>query len=626
MRFGESFPQGADSTNRLDVLKIKDKETTVPPYIEFGLEIRDRLKTEVKEQGWPAMPKSEELDSIEDFFKAADNTTDKVWDKSVGKLMSGKAGQWLGEIKDDDPGIQAAKDLLAKPDELAKLMALKQYGPLEVLRKSNPDAWRSLNIASSERQLASIALLQHWLGDKSNLRNLDSLAKKTGFSREELNLLVDLESILGKYVDQAFIKQMELADLPGGSKKTKLGDKQGTESLYDLYKSPRGPEVEIKTYQEIFPFELGKMQDRLAVLAQRVKTKVSEKSLSSSYETFADLLAKLSAVYGSETISPKKIKAQWDEIYKAAAELDKTDCPIMLIPQGAASVAGEAEKVDIEMRFGVKTKETKQLEKDFEVFRGIALDLIEKNQASLDEEPSIPEITFNYQLGAFGPNLTSVTTGESGPEQILVHHNSDRQIVINRELPSLKKIFNQEIDQDKYLAAVPKENTLHEISHSVLKSDDEKVHKKIGGRFEAEILDELKAETVGMKILEEAERSGSLPEDIDMRMQLLAKLGTNLHYLKNNSGEKGSDGEEYFVCGATIIGRLMDKGLMQKIGETYVLGDTRSCVREIASIGDEVLLFYTKENSKPVAAKKYIDSLRDKEKLSNIRELLADLK
>jgi len=58
MRFGESFPQGADPKNRMDVLKINKEREDIPDYIKFGLEIRDALKVKVEKDGWPDLTKS----------------------------------------------------------------------------------------------------------------------------------------------------------------------------------------------------------------------------------------------------------------------------------------------------------------------------------------------------------------------------------------------------------------------------------------------------------------------------------------------------------------------------------------------------------------------------------------
>ena len=469
MRFGESFPQGADPKNRMDILKIQSGGVEVPVYINFGLEIRDKLKDQVKTEGWPELPAAENIKNAEDIFEIAKNAVDKTWGASVQELIQEKADNWRQSLNAEDPEMAVAEKILGNPAELAQSLQLNQLSSLEILRNANPEAWRMLNIASAEKQMASITILEHWLGDKNNDQGLEEITNKIGLSKEELKLFVDLAGVLGKYVDQAFIKQMELADMPGGSDKTKLGNKQGAESIYDLYKESSGQEIEIKTYKEMFPFEWKKIHDRLHDLAQRTKIETQNNILPASYTHFGDYLEQMSNVYGSDEIKPKNLSKQWEELFRTAASLKEKDCPIMLIPQGAASVTGEAGKVDIEMRLGLKTTETRSQEKEFEMFRKIAQELADKDQASLAEKLEIPRVTFNYQPWAFGPNLNSVTVGESEKSQILVHVNADKEIVKQKELPVLQKLFPQEdINLDNYLSAVVNENTLHEMSHNVL--------------------------------------------------------------------------------------------------------------------------------------------------------------
>lgn len=625
MRFGESFPQGADKKNRMDVLKPEGHNGGNPEYINFGWEIRNKLREQIKKEGWPKLPDPKDIKGVEDIFETAKNKVNKTWGESVQGMIQGKAEKWITKINNEDPESSSAIDILKNPEELATSLRLNQLSRLETLRQPNPEAWRSLNIASAERQMASIAILEHWLKDKNNDSALDRISAKIGLGREELKLFVDLAGILGKYVDQAFIKQTELADLPGGSKETKLIDEQGSQYIYDLYK-PNDDKVEVKTYKEIFPFEFVKIQNRLQILSKETKEKSEVGLLPTEYKNFGEYLDSMSKVYGSDNTNLETLDDEWSNLYKEGSDLNKTTCPIMLIPQGAASVTGDAGKVDIEMRLGLKTAETRHQEKEFEMFRNIAQELVDAHKDSLKEESKIPEVTFNYQPWAFGPNLNSVTSGESEKSQILVHSGADKEIVREREMPVLRNVFSGEkFDFNEYLKAVVNENTLHEIGHNVLESEDKNIHKKIGGSFESGMLEELKAETIGMKILMTAEQRGTLSEQINLRNQLLAKIGTNLNYLKNNSSKKGSDGEEYFICGVAIIGRLLEKGLITPNDKGYELGETKDCLNEIASISEQVLPFYVNKDSRPSDVKAYINDLRKKTENPALKKFIKNL-
>ena len=624
MRFGESFPQGADPKNRMDVLKINKEREDIPDYIKFGLEIRDALKVKVEKDGWPDLTDQERINVTEDIFELAKNEVNKTWEESVKALIESKAEEWKKDLKIDDPEIKAALDLLNNPEEFSKNFSLRQFGVLETLRTVNPEAWRTLVVASSERQLASIATMEHWLknGDKENLQ---AICDKIGLKSDELRLFVDTAAILGKYVDHAYVKQIELADSPGGSEETKLGEEDGAQYLYDLYKDPKSEDIDIKTYSDVFPYEWEKIQSRLELLSVRIKLASDQGKLPDGYNLFADYLEKVGQVYGSKSIKPEVLDKDWDDLYKMGKEVNNTNCPIMFIPQGCSSVSGEAGKVDVEIRLGLKTKETKEQEKGFSKFTNIAQEIIDNNHDSLEKDYKVPDVNLNYQPWAFGPNLYWVTRGESGEDQIVSHTNAVSEVAIANEMPLLKRMFDENVDGGKYSKAAVTETVLHEIGHNVLDSEDKKISKKIGKSFEAGILEELKAETVGMKILYETSQRGDLPNGVDLKTQLLAKLGTNLDYLKNKSDKKSGAGEPYYICGATILGSLLEKGLVAKKDSSYEIVNPEACIKEIASIGDKVLSFYANSETKPVDVKNYIKELRARGQEPLIKDLIRIL-
>lgn len=625
MRFGESFPQGADPKNRMDVLKTGKEQSDPPAYIKFGLEIRSALKSQVEKEGWPALPNQEKINSAADIFETAKDEVNQTWEQSVQGLIENKSAAWRQTINPDDPETDAVLTLLNNPAEFSQSFSLRQFGVLESLRTVNPEAWRTLVVASSERQLASIAVMEHWLkdGDPQILR---AIGKKIGLSPEELKLFVDLAAMLGKYIDHAYVKQIELADLPGGSEETKLNDEPGSQYLYDLYKDPRSEDIDIKTYTEIFPYEWDKIQSRLEALSARVKSDSAAGRLPVGYVSLADYLQQAARVYGSQSIEPAVLDKEWDDLYQAAQAVSNADCPIMMVTQGGSSSAGEAGKIDAEIRLGLRTKETKEQENDFQAFTEIAQKMLDAHKRSLAKDYQIPNVRLNYQPWAFGPNLYWMTRGESNEHQILSHTNAVTEVATAKEVPLLGKMFKTEhIEESAYARAAEVGTVLHEISHNVLDQEDKKVGKRVGQSFEAEILEELKAETLDIRILLEAAQRGVLPAGVDMKSQLLAKLGTNLDYLKNKSDKKASTGEPYYICGTAIFSRLLEKGLIKKGNSSWSIGDIDDCLKEIAAISDQVLSFYLDNNSKPADVKNYIRDLRAKGQSPLIKDLVNNL-
>lgn len=622
MRFGESFPQGSDSQNRLDALRIKNKEIDVPAYIHFGLEIREQLRAEAEDNP-PVMPRPADIQKIEDVFEIAKQDVNAGWEKSVQPLIDEKINLLAQRLPTGDPEL----DILKDKTELSKKLRTNQLGALEPLRQKDSEIWRILNIVSSERQLAIISILEAWLRDGNNDEAWKAISEKIGLNREELRLFVDLAAIFGKYIDQAFIKQMELADQPGGSEATKLGDKSGAEFIYDLYSAGQGEKISRRTYKEMFSFEWPRIAKRLHDLSDRTEREVSEGKLPAEYAPLASYLQEMSEVYGSDSTNLRDLDRKWKHLYKIGAELNSSRCPISLVPQGAASVSGEANKVDIEMRLGLKTAETMEQGKALDGLRTVAQEIADSYLNASAKKIPIPKVFASYQAFAFGPNPSSVTTGESDEKLILLYPGSDKDIVMNSELPKLGKLLpGEKVDSEAYLATVVKENALHEIGHAILPAENEAIKKRIGVRFETTVLDELKAETMSVRILRSALKSGRLPENMDLRTQLLAKISSNFNYLEKNSDKRGGDGEEYYLCGATIIGRLLAKGLLVKTSDGYELGKTDSCLKEIDSIGDELLPLYSNPSSRPSEVKRFVENLRENGQSQVIKDFVNDLK
>lgn len=621
MRFGENFPQGADPKNRIDVLKNKENLQDVPEHVRFSLEIRDKLRSKVELEGWPDLPELEELNKTQDIFEVAKSEVDRAWEESIQDIINEKAVAWSKNLDINNLEEKQASDLLNNPEELKSSFSTRQFGVLEVLRKSNPEAWLMLIMASSEKQLASIAIMEHWLRD-SDKDKLAVVCEKVGLNIEELSLFVDSAAILGKYVDHVYIKQIQLADLPGGSKETKLGEKEGSQYLYDLYRTPESDDIDIKTYSDIFPYEWEKIKSRLNYLADRTNQKIEEGKISESFRGYSVLLEKMSQVYGSKDIRPEFVEREWSELYKIAKKIDDTDCPLVIVPQGCASVSGEAGKVDVEIRLGLKTREIKEQERGLDNFTQIAQTMLNGYQDALSKEYGVPKITLNYQAWAFGPNLYWHTRGESSEDQIVSHINAVSEVAIAQELPLVKRLFrNERISEEEYANASVVETVLHETGHNIIDYSDKRVSKRTGRSFEVEILEELKAEILGMKILFEAMEKNKVLENVNLRAQLLAKVGTNLNYLKNKSSKKSDSGEPYYISGAAIIGRLLEKGLLIKTGDCYELGDTNTCIKEIADISQEILPLYIDNQSKSGDVKNYVNNLRHKSQESSLTDL-----
>jgi len=609
-RFGENFQ--VDPTNRMEIFGVEK----LPEYVELSCSGRERLKETIESEGWPEVPKN--LESVEDFFNTASAEVNQRWDKHLQELLDQKREQWLRLLPDNEEAEEIRR-LLTDAEDFTAKFNLRRFGVLEQLRGVLPEAWRSLVLLSSEKQLAGLTLMRHWS------KELPAEAfSKINLSKTELKLFLDMAGILGKYIDHAYVKQIELADQPGGSEKTKLTEKMGSSYLYDLYASRENDDVETKHYVDVFPAEWPRLVKRFNALSARVNKMLAEGKLPEQYKGLPEYLKQMADTYGSRDITPESLGEKWDALSDACRELALAGCPLMLIPQGCEAVAGEANKVDVELRFGIITEQSRELTENFEPFREIGQAIVDDHASALKEPTPIPGAFFNYQPFAFGPNSYFFTTAESSEELIISHTNAIGENALYTEGPLITKMFDQAIVPTEHVKAGTIDTTLHEISHRVISNEDEAVFKRIGSDANANIIEELKAEVVSMKLLDEYAQAGN--PGINFETQLLVKLGVICNYLTNHSNEAGSLGERYYYSAIAMLAKLLESGIIKNQQGKYQISEARQGIKALAQMGDEIINLYTNPLTGKNQIDQYIETIRQQEKMPEVEEFLQQLK
>jgi len=628
--FGQEFErtQPEREINRMDVLHPQEN---LPESIKFARELREDLKGFIEAEGWPECPK--DLTSVEDLFMVGQAVVTEYWKRSAGGKLAKRCAQWAEHMRTDDSEHRTARELLLDPGRLEDKLGINQLGVLETIREIQPEAWRTLATVASERQLAILALVRHW----AKTEFTDEQIERMGFGRDELGLLLDAAGILGKYIDHAYVKQLEIADLPGGMERTPLDirhqrktgeeEQSGAEYLYDYWLTPAGRRratMIVKTYSEVFPFEWPKIVDRLQVLAGRAQGLLSEGRLPESYEGLPGYLEHIAKMYGSEVMDPQELEDTWEELYRAGTKLAKKGCPLMLIAQGATG-SGEADKVDVELRFGLQTPETKATQKSFRRFGDLVYQLNKQYADSLEEKWPRPSIVINVQTLAFGPNVYWMTAGEAEETQILSHTNVVIDGVLNKELPLLRRLrLIEEGELGQYKHAAVMETVLHELGHTVLPTEDDAIEKRVGENGDA--LDELKADAMTMWLLAKETERDPLLRKIWER-QLLAKIASIATYLTEKSSKVNSDGEPYYLAGAAELTALLDSGALTESEGRYVISDAAKGVRALAELGDSVLQrFYVDQTSTPEAVAEYFKGLRKLKQDPRLKRFVAALR
>ena len=604
-RFGENL--NIDPTNRLDTLK--DQE--LPDYLLLGRQARERLTESLETEGWPEIPA--DLSSVSDLFEAGQETVNDRWGKNVSGLVSSQLDQWNNDLPDTEE-TKELKEMLSDKESIFEGFKIQEFDVLESLRQHLPEAWRGLIVLSSERQLAVVELLRHWQGEIS-----DRTLNEMGLGREELALILDLAGKVGKYVDQAYVKQLELADAPGGSVKSPLGDQLGASRLYDV-PNAAGSGLDIKTYGQVFPFEWSKLTGHLNTTADQVDQQVSDHTLPPSYAGLPDYLRQMAEAYGSDQTDPDAVLEQWRELNRSLRQLVESGCPLVVLPQRIRSTA--ANKVSCEIRLAFITDEHRQLSLELSAARERATKINEGYRDVLADKPDIPPVVATFEPFAFGPNLYCNISAQQSEEIHFVHTNVVKELAISDELPALEKMFGVTVgphDLDQYVHDAVLITANHETAHSLLFKLDPSVNQRTGTSRPSFILEELKAESSGLKLGNEADQPN---EAYDKRLKPL--LGTLCSYLTGSS-QPGTFGERYYRTATVLLNRLFDAGAIMEDNDRYRIADARRGIEDITELSNEIIDLYADPRTTPDHVDRYVEKLLTRADNPQIAEFIEKL-
>ena len=589
---------------------------TKKPYMRLMYDIRLKLKQALSANEVPDYPQN--VNNIDGLFVEAEKVVHENWSKYVSGLFDERREAWLSKIDPDNEEYKELREILADRETFEKKLRLYQMGPLEPLRSIFPEEWYKLLIASSERQLAQTSLINYWVKNSKG-----RLSEQLGMQEDELKLVIEMGGLLGKYFNTAFLKQTELADTAGGSSTTPMGDKTGVSRIYDVYKV-EGDDFEIKTYDEVFNFEWTKIVQHFKYFSEKTSKLLKEGRLPDSYKGMPKYLNILAETYGSQEKDPEKLQEKWDELDEACRELAESGCPLSILGQNVPGVAGEANKVDIELRIGYRDKKSESLEKKITDFKDNAQNILDSKKSALSEEFSIAKPTVNRQLFALGTNLVWETLAETRKEVTNVHYNT-----VAKEGAAMKGIMDNlfaenKMDDKKYEDAMVIDTSLHEIGHGILPIEDENIAERIGITSESTILEELKAETASFLVLKNYIASG---KEVDIETQVMTKIAVLIGYILNASSEEGGSNEMYYYTGVIILKELMDKGILQKKGNTYGVSDAPRAIDVIAEMGGKIISeYYENKDSNPQNVSQNIGKLRELKSDPGIAELMKSVK
>lgn len=575
-----------DTRNRLNA-KSPDREgvMTENPHMQIMYDIRSKLKLALNE-----VPDCPKVSSMDELFTKAEEVVHGNWQKHVSELFSQHRSEWLKKIEGKEE-YKELHDILSNDKLFEQKMRLYQLGPLEPLRKIAPEAWYKLLLAQSERQLAQIWLMNHWLKQQK-----EELPKSMGMTPDEVKLTLEIGN-LAKYFNVAFLKQTELADTPGGSLPTPLTGIQGADSLYEVYETPTDEEYKLKTFGEVFKSEWGKIVEHTKRLSGKTADLLAAGKIPESYKGLPEHLNMVAEIYGSQEKDPEKIAEMWKELDKSCKALADSGCPISVIGQAVAMVAGEANKVDVEFRVGLRNEKAQALEGVMKTFHESAQNIVDTKADTLSERVILPVPQVTRQIYSFGTDLVWETPADTRPEATNIHYNT-----IAKEGMAMKPILDRllpenPITEKEYRDAFVLDTTLHELGHGILPVEDENISERTGTTSEANIIEELKAETASFVILRDTMKKKG---GVDVRSQALAKMSVVLDSLLNKSSEKGSESERYYYTGIAIVKELLDRGALKEKNGAYFIEDPDQVVEIVANMGDTIINeYYENKGSNP---------------------------
>ncbi len=595
--FGDHFQYiGTYQTNSWSDFVVFKKKTS---FLE-----KDFFKKTVVEKKWMLAKKPEDL------FCLVKQSIHSYWQKNVEPEFEKEKKKWLKSMKKKK--IKSTVIRLLKQYDCKD--ELNHLGLLESIRFDLPEVWHFLLLLSSWRQQMAIQLLDIWLPYVP-----EPIFKKWGIKRMEIVFLNEISNRLGSKIDLAYLKQIKLADQINGSLPANLPESLGLEYLYDIY-DVKKKKVIVLPYKSVFLQEWPDLIKEMRSLSLKAKRLINDKKLPQSYSLLSTYFTTMLEAYGCKSKKPIDVFKKYQSLNQKGVVLNQR-CPLMVMSQNNPSVASQAHKVDVELRIGYRFKNLIEKEKKLEVLRVIAQNI--SDTLTHNSDYKIPQIFVNYQPYAFGPNLHWPTPGESNADQIILHDNIIESWSNHEERPLLLKFFNKKISSASYQNAALVETALHELGHMVIPSDGNLlIRKKIGlgskDNLMGEILDELKAETVGMKILLSAN-----PHLFNLPYQFLAKIGTLLNYTFNESGKSARSWDQYYYVGAFLIRDLLKENIIvfkkgvwqiQNISKGFEIFNIRA--REVLDI-----YLDPKINKKDI--RKYVIRVKNAEKDPIFRKFIA---
>ena len=285
-------------------------------------------------------------------------------------------------------------------------MAIRQFSDLDILRTVYPESWYTLVSPSMERQNAELAILSRWSDGIA-----PSVFEHLGTTKDGFALAIEIAQKTGPLVNETFMQQMMMADLPHGSDAMPNKTILGAEHVYEVRQ--RDGTYKSLAYVARFPQTWPKLVQTLEKMSEKTTRLVQEKRVPTEYSALETYLSTIAHAYGSLETDFGKLHALWQGLEDAKQTHLRSGCPITLSTQDYAYVTGEAGKVDAELRVALETPKTKAYEYMLMPYQRIAERLATRFDRALSKPSSPIKVRFQEMLYGTGSNTFWRTQGES---------------------------------------------------------------------------------------------------------------------------------------------------------------------------------------------------------------------
>lgn len=580
-----------------------------PVFVENYYRMRDLLAIDLAETRYIGAPAKD----LPDLFQKAHRHIQSIWQREVRPFVDKLCMEWQQEIPDTQTDL---KEILKDTATVDQMIHIHQIGALEPLRHIKPDAWYTLLLASSLAQRSSISAIRKMV-DTFEAKDLH----KIGLTHAELDAYLEIATTTGEAFDLLYLKQIILADNPDTYHLLAADDNDRAYEWKDTERKESHTLPFFEVFQQDF-IDISHQLHRIGydIAAGSVNTYVldgDDRTIKtpaifsfSKFNGLPPLLNQFAELLTSAQTDSEFVSNQWNMLMSLVKRMALVDhCPILLFPPLMASIDGE-KTVDMGYRLGLRTKALEQQERIFDSYRNYAQEIISANIHALhDKTYEVPPIVASYQFFAFGPDLWWRTQGDSHEDLLMIHPDAIADAAREFYIPIARQMLESDGLTDKQIIEIITElNGIHEIAHTIMTTYDKDIATRIGAADNSCILEELKANSLTMKLLKKRMESefGSLENTPDtvLRAYMNVYLSQLLYFQLYKSSEKASGGERYFYPSLLILNELLEVSETDPImklkddGKLHMENPV-GFINRLDEIADTVLVAYTDTQSPP---------------------------